>query len=130
MPMSSAYFMRAAPLAPFRGISEPVDGWPAPVAPATLPGYRLMHGRLSFLVCAWLALVAGCSVESDEGGGSGRPPSAGGGGAAGEPVDPSTDGARATLTIIGDSVVRLGFGESVELVVKLENSEGEPQRDQ
>lgn len=87
-----------------------------------------MRFLLSLLVCVGLALDAGCSVESTETGGR-RSPGDGAAGAAGEPSPPSTDDARSMLIIEGEAVVQLGFSESVELAVTLQNSEGEPERD-
>jgi hypothetical protein len=88
-----------------------------------------MRSKLAIPAFLLGLLSASCSVESSEGGRSGRPTQGADSGNVDEPTGPR-GGEGSQLVIQGESVVRLGFGQSVELEVRLESAEGEGERNQ
>ena len=88
-----------------------------------------MRSKLAIPAFLVALLIASCSVESSEGGRPARPTQDAGSGDVNEPTGPSGNGG-SQLVIQGESVVRLGFGHSVELEVRLQNADGEGERNQ
>jgi hypothetical protein len=78
------------------------------------------------VLLAW-ASTLGCSVESDPPSGGGPHAGSGIAGSGGMPSAPA-ESSSGRITIIGDPMVRLGLGDTIDLAVRVLNDDDEPER--
>lgn len=82
-------------------------------------------------LAVWLlvagGLAAGCSVESDPPSGQGGRAGTGFTGSGGNPTTPPASSS-GRIDVVGDAMVRLGLGKTIELKVKVLNDDDEPER--